>query len=284
MSNLFFSGPEKLAALFKVPDHRQLLVFEQYYKLCLVVEKYFFNRQNINFLEVGSGYSTGLFELFSQSLLSKNISLNITSMDFNFEIFENLKIKKSGMLNCLKGSTVSGKELVEFYRVGGLQSLINGKKILELVEDNFFSKPHIDSRKLEYWLSEQKLSSLGEFTKELSLNSWLYEKIIDYYSYSGSLDSDVKLLENELGTCQELQSHNFDVIFFDGGELKNNIEFNNLLPLIPIGGIAALHDIWFPKSFKSWLCAFYLMQSKEWECLYVDNSTPQGMAIFKRLI
>lgn len=74
----------------------------------------------------------------------------------------------------------------------------------------------------------------------------------------------------------------FDAVFFDCGEFSTMAEWNLLHERIRPGGLAMFHDVFFPKSIKSFLLCAVLCASPDWEILYVDRTTPQGLVVARR--
>ncbi len=74
----------------------------------------------------------------------------------------------------------------------------------------------------------------------------------------------------------------FDFIFFDCGEFSSMVEWTILKDRIRPGGLAVFHDIYFPKSVKNFLVAAAVTVDKEWEILYRDRTTPQGLLIARK--
>ena len=98
-----------------------------------------------------------------------------------------------------------------------------------------------------------------------------YERARQFLENKGFVD---KILENNI---------EYDFIFFDSGELSSLVEWVLLENQIKIGGYAILHDIYFPKSIKNFLVASFINISKNWEIVYKDLSTTQGMLVAKRV-
>lgn len=74
----------------------------------------------------------------------------------------------------------------------------------------------------------------------------------------------------------------FDYIFFDCGEFSSLVEWTLLKDRIRPGGLAVLHDIYFPKSTKNFLLAAAIAASEDWTVLHQDRTTPQGLLIAQK--
>jgi predicted O-methyltransferase YrrM len=75
----------------------------------------------------------------------------------------------------------------------------------------------------------------------------------------------------------------FDAVFLDCGEFSTAVEWLAVRQRIRIGGLAVFHDIYFPKSVKSFLPCAAMAASSDWRILYQDRSTPQGLLVAERL-
>lgn len=73
-----------------------------------------------------------------------------------------------------------------------------------------------------------------------------------------------------------------DAVFFDCGEFSSLGEWFKLGPRIRPGGLAVFHDVYFPKSTKNFLVCALMEASGEWEILYRDATTPQGLVVARR--
>lgn len=73
-----------------------------------------------------------------------------------------------------------------------------------------------------------------------------------------------------------------DYVFFDSGELSSMVEWMKLKERIRVGGLAVFHDIYFPKSIKNFMVCAAICCSKNWEIIYQDKSTPQGLLVARK--
>lgn len=73
-----------------------------------------------------------------------------------------------------------------------------------------------------------------------------------------------------------------DAVFFDCGEFSSLGEWFKLGPRIRPGGLAVFHDVYFPKSTKNFLVCALMEASGDWEVLYRDATTPQGLVVARR--
>lgn len=73
-----------------------------------------------------------------------------------------------------------------------------------------------------------------------------------------------------------------DFVFSDGGEYSGYPEWRLMKDVIPIGGIWASHDIYYPKSSKHCRSTEEVEKSSEWEVLEKTDSR-QGLLIARRV-
>jgi len=78
------------------------------------------------------------------------------------------------------------------------------------------------------------------------------------------------------------QAKAFDAVFYDCGEFSTMVEWELTNHLIRPGGLAVFHDVYFPKSVKTFLICAALCASQEWDVLYRDATTPQGLFIARK--
>ena len=74
----------------------------------------------------------------------------------------------------------------------------------------------------------------------------------------------------------------FDAVFFDCGEFSSMPEWVVLNGHIRPGGLAVFHDVYFPKSVKNFLVCAAVSASPDWDVLYRDRTTPQGLVVARR--
>jgi hypothetical protein len=58
--------------------------------------------------------------------------------------------------------------------------------------------------------------------------------------------------------------------------------FNEVDGLAKPGLLLLVQDVLFPKSIKGFAIGGLLLESKKWDVLFVDKSTPQGMLLAER--
>jgi len=78
------------------------------------------------------------------------------------------------------------------------------------------------------------------------------------------------------------EADTFDAVFYDCGEFSTLAEWTLTSGRIRPGGLAIFHDVHFPKSVKSFLLCALLAASPDWDVLYHDTTTPQGLLVARR--
>tara|TARA_R110001606_G_scaffold355312_1_gene506188 strand:- start:17329 stop:18240 length:912 start_codon:yes stop_codon:yes gene_type:complete len=234
-----------------------------------------------NGLELGGGYSTVVLT----KLVIEN-DCKITSIDVNpFKykaILPSLRHRKYlfSLIDIVEDLTIDFETLVNFYKYS-LQLEIekcDANKFKETLK-KYLKKTNDDGSYICRSVSPiDYLYPDGKFNIN---NTLLASEVLDtekkFYSQfdrvkkKGFID---KVLKEKIV---------YDFIFFDCGELSSLVEWFMLKDTIRKGGYAFFHDIYFPKSIKNFIVATLVELSDEWDIIYTDTATPQGMLIAKRL-
>ncbi|GEM_PF-4715188 len=287
----FQSNLEKYSQELRVPDERQRNVFFEYLhfvKACYSLEKI------DNILEIGSGHSTPLF-----STIAKDYGSKFYSVDLDFsrvkKAIQGTQFEQIVDKYCIltKSLSVSVEEFTSYYNSDYISTFM-GKDLKEFHKSlETFITLSGDIRKLEKIAIELKIEPTIEelIPSILSSKGFFSNKAIkDIYSFEEQFEVETSFVRNHEkpfhndfnNSIQTIPS--WDVVFFDSGEFSNNIEFEKLAPKIRKGGLAILHDITFPKSFKNFIpCSYILANPREWEIIYLDTTkTPQGLMVAKK--
>lgn len=266
-----------------VPDEGQVRAFLQYYELarriCLIPKK------SLRVLELGSGFSTALLARMAEfAYQADGRDIRITSVDISFDTLNTISGEAGrDRLNCVCGATVTADAMIAFYAAATQASLM-GHQLQSLIANSPFAKAVIDDRKLSHLKHVYKLPSLQALRQKLATDDLFYRNILDYYSNFGSLAKELDLIvQHPVVLNDDLLQTQWDVIYFDSGELSTNVEFLRLSQSFSPQCLVAFHDVWFPKSFKSWLPATAMTRSGEWRPIYTDETTSQGMFIVERV-
>lgn len=266
-------------------DQRERDVFEEY----LYAFSFLFYNSNIKqIVEIGAGHSTLVF-----SLLAKRTGCEVKTIDMNPQSMIN-KLRNRLLVDdvvqnikFIKGTSISNNDLLSFYK-NGVRS-INGINITEVMKyvDSFIDLK-MDNRKepkVKLALGIENLNSLS-FSNDFDTDKLFSTEFLEIYR---SLDED-----DEFSFCEEnnltegalaslFEDSQVDMVFLDSGEFSSLVEWEIVSKNLRIGGYVYLHDIFFPKSYKNWLVCASIKASKDWEVLYINSTTPQGMMLAKKV-
>jgi hypothetical protein len=191
----------------------------------------------------------------------------------------------------VKGTTISAGELIGFYSHEPKDSF-EEVKVADLAEylDLFRSRDCPDWR----WQEVTRLAGRKRWSvRDLVVSEGklaFSRQLLDLFSMDRDFDSEVAFLEDaesrgRAGILDELiaESDEWDLVFFDSGELSSMIEWLKVKDHIAVGGLAALHDIFFPKSIKNVVVCASIVADPNWKVVFVDDSTKQGLLVAQRL-
>lgn len=258
---------------------------------CIKMASYAYHFGCRNILEIGAGVSSALWSRFGEAT-----GASICIVDADFEIMnsyldeESLDSLKSSNFELIRGTTITADELVDFYSANGIQA-VGGVNVADFaaILDYFKNANCSKSR----W---QQVTALAPGRKwsipDLVIDgeSLRFQRdMIDIFSQGNRFDIEVAKLRSaetrgEGCIMSKLLDHDkpWDMVFFDSGELASLIEWGKLKDRIAIGGIAAFHDIFFPKSFKNFIVCASIVADPSWKVVFVDESTMQGLMIAQR--
>ena len=268
----------------KIPDQRQVNSFKQYQK---IVHYGFHMPELNNILEIGTGFSTVLFAYLARCRQCKVYSIDISTDNF----WENVAdtrfydvVKEN--ISFLEGSIISKNVFDSFY---------DGKPRADLGGVGFESIKNNLYRTVNYEFGSRKWNKLKDVLNVTDINDIneiffsqeglvFPEKILKIFSQEGDEFDYFKKVDEEKGLLSKLVSEveYFDLIFFDSGEFSSHLEWIILKNYIRKGGIAVFHDIYFPKSIKNFLVCAAIYSDPEWQIIYQDETTPQGLLIAVR--
>jgi predicted O-methyltransferase YrrM len=234
-------------------------------------------------LELGAGLSTAVWANFANRTGAK-----VTTVDADFSAMRSYV--KSKELNALidehiklvKGVTITADQLRAFYEnehnsFGGVEA----KAIAETIDA--FSIPQTTERvdRVNEFAGSPRWTMREIFVKDNRAFRFP-PKLMDKLSPSGKFAKDIAFLE-EHPMAEIDSSQSWDFVFFDSGEVSSNIEWLNLKDKIAVGGLAAFHDIYFPKSIKNFLPCAAITADPAWNVILLDEGTIQGLLIAQRI-
>jgi len=242
-----------------------------------------FHHGSQNILELGAGLSTALWARYANRTGAK-----ITTVDADFtpmcSYIESPRL--SAMIDrhvhLLKGVTIGSKQLSDFYTLshntfGGVPA----SAIAETIETFSRPAPHTRMEAVQQALGSTYWTLRDTFIGDGQTISFP-PKLLDKLSPSGRFARDVAFLdEHPLASIDANET--WDLIFFDSGEYSSCVEWPTLKDRISIGGLAAFHDVFFPKSVKNFLPCAAILADPNWRVVLLDDSTIQGLLIAQRL-
>jgi predicted O-methyltransferase YrrM len=270
------------------PNKKQYLAFPSY--TCMVD---FAERQGCkNILEIGAGLSTAVWADFA-----KRSGANVCTIDASVARMKSY-VRNTGheqtvsvYIDLVEGTTIHSEDLVDFFTgqpktsYGGIDvAAFSNRLDLFRCQNCSTKRWHKVSRITGRW----GWSAADLLTKDSALH--LARPLLDLYSQATTFDDAVTFLKNmdeqgKGGMIDKLTANgdDWDFIFFDSGELASMVEWPILKDNIAIGGYAAFHDIYFPKSIKNIVPCAAVMADPDWEMVFCDDSTKQGLMIAQRL-
>ena len=264
-------------------DQREKNVFLEY----IQAFSFLFYQDDIKeIVEIGAGHSTLIF-----SHIAKNTGCKVKTIDMNPEaiigklrnqlltdnVFRNIEF--------IRGASVSCKDLTSYYE--NVKPFINGIEINEVLKhtDSFIDLV-MDGRKESKVLEALGIEGLNSLVLSTEFDSRkLFSKEF-LKLYRTELD-EFDFCENNLGRegvlAGLLESGQVDMVFLDSGEFVSLVEWEVVAKRLRKGGYVFLHDIFFPKSYKNWLVCASIKSNPDWEVLYIDRTTPQGMMLARKV-
>jgi len=241
-------------------------------------------------LELGAGLSTGLWARYADQT-----GAEVTSVCAEFAPMRSyLSETPEGdlldrVVQCVEGFTMSADQMEEFYTAAPRDSLA-GVPVRELAATlRHFSQPVSAGRPNRRTERLQRQFGGSTTASDILISGDKLEfppDLLDAYCEEPRFSDMLDVLreaetEDRAGLLEDLEGQ-WDLIFFDSGELSTIVEWTQLQHRVSVGGLVAFHDIYFPKSIKSCVVCAAVVADSSWEVVYVDDSTPQGLLIARR--
>ncbi len=240
-------------------------------------------------LELGAGLSTGLLANYARITGARvqTIEVDFDPM-WSYVRGTYLESLVANHIKLYEGATITPEELVAFYRnpriALGNVSVIEFAHLLES-----FARPHPRLKKINK-LDNSCEKSIEMLIVEREGRLFFPEQLLNIYSTGKRFDKEIAFLEKvgskgSAGILQKLfkEGQTWDFVFFDSGELSSMVEWECLKDRIQIGGLVAFHDIFFPKSMKSFAICASLVKDANWKPVYMDHTTNQGGFVAQRI-
>jgi predicted O-methyltransferase YrrM len=262
-------------------NNKQQKDFNTYLKLSISANYY--NCQSI--LEIGAGFSTAIWAEYASRM-----SANVTSIDADFKLLEQRTNETQyerlidEQVNLIEGVSVVPEKIAQFYSEP--QTELGGVPV-----SKFKSNLDIFARAKGCPITRIEATRRSATKRDWSLSDVLIsneainfpENILQLYMKSTSIEEYTSELKtnNNKGVIQDAtnSTSGWDLIWFDSGELSSVIEWSILKEYVNPGGIVGFHDIFYPKSMKNFLIAASLISDPDWEIVFIDDSTIQGLLI-----
>ena len=270
------------------PNKKQYLAFPSYTCMSSFAER----NHCKNILEIGAGLSTAVW-----ANLAAKTGARVCTLDANLSRMQSYvrgtrhETLVAKYIELIEGVSIHCDEFVDFYTgdsrtsYGGIDIAAFRSHIDEFQSTNCsFKRRHKVSRIAGHrgWSAHELM------TTESSLS--LPRRLLDLFSANGDFNNEISFMKDAetrgvAGLISELSQDKppWDLVFFDSGELASMLEWTRLKNSIAVGGFAAFHDIFFPKSIKNIIPCAAIMADPDWEIVFCDDSTKQGILIAERL-
>lgn len=274
---------ERYYSELKIPDRRQVSAFKEYQKM---VHFALHMPRLDNILEIGAGLSTVLFAQLCGWRKCTVYSIDKSFCDILGKIrFTSFYEPVNERIRSYREASISKRDFDSFYGNWPKQDLggVDFKSLKKNMDE--FVRFDLDSRKWDRFLdglpvNEKRFRRPEDvfFTRDGLV---LPEEIINLYRESNDEVDYFSKNHGDKGVIHSLieEVSEFDLVFFDSGVFSSYVEWLLLKDHIRKGGAAVFHDIYFPKSIKNFLICASLRSDPEWEIVYKDALTPQGLLI-----
>lgn len=240
-----------------------------------------------NVLELGAGLSTALWANYARQTQAR-----ITTVDADFAPMRSyvpssdLSQRIDRHVRLIQGVSITARQLRDHYEspprgeFGGVAAA----DVIDAMEA--FARPTPAAR-------------IAQVNKAVGRDDWAMRELffqddgllfprslLDSLSPSGRFSRDIAFLEQFSGTVFDAQidsGESWDLVFFDSGEVSSAVEWLMLKDRIDVGGLAAFHDIFFPKSIKNFMVCAAIAADPDWRIVLLDDSTIQGLLIAQRI-
>jgi len=246
-----------------------------------------FQPKPVTIVEIGVGLSTLVIsDLISRRKDgSKLISYDIRGKDAFVENTRELKIDIDRCLKSIdfrKEATCTYEELTSFYMSSQSTVAKMGHEQLLKGLDRFVDWSMDDRRLLmvERLLGLENKTTLINDLRNFFLDNGLFSSsLFDLYRSNDCEFEWLKGYQSEVNFERSLKNQKIDIVYLDSGEFSSVLEFNKLEKYLEPGSILVVQDILFPKSIKSFLIGAFLIGSTDYQILWQDNTTPQGVLV-----
>lgn len=243
-------------------------------------------------LEIGAGLSTAVWASFAE-----RTGAEVRTVDASFARMKSFirdtphEATVSRYVELIEGGTICCDELVDFYSADPYETY-GGIEVAAFLDNiDKFQSRHCSAGR---WQRVSTIAGHWDWTaRELMTRGSslvLPPALLDMYSSERDFANEISFLKDldsrgKGGMIDKLIADgiSWDLIFFDSGELASIIEWTKLKSRISVGGYAAFHDIFFPKSIKNIIPCAALLADPDWRMVFCDDSNKQRLLIAQRL-
>jgi hypothetical protein len=238
-------------------------------------------------LELGAGLSTGVWARFAANTGARvqSIEADLSAM-WSYVNGSSVERLVREHVELHEAATISWNQLADFY--GAPRNSLGDVPVSDFVGFlNRFFRSHPREKRITKSLGDWDFriaNLIVDAEGKLNYDRALWELYSDY-------DGEKALWENleskgRVGVLEDLleDGQKWDFVFFDSGERSSIIEWELLKSHIQIGGLAAFHDIFFPKSMKNFAVCASLLKDPNWRPVFLDESTRQGLFVAQRVL
>lgn len=239
-------------------------------------------------LEIGSGFSTAIWAQYAEAT-----GADVVSVDANFAIFDEW-VRDTAPEDTTRrnvdrheGLSVEPETIRSFYATP--QDAIGGVPVTAFADtlDRFgrlTGCPWERYRAVDSFADTASWSIADLLVRDGAFD--LPEGFVEPFVGQATLEDHLTVLEgvSNAGVTERLSAERagWDFVWFDSGEPSSLVEWTVLKDHVAPGGLAAFHDVFFPKSMKNFVVAASVLHDDEWDVILVDDSTPQGLLVAQR--
>lgn len=237
-------------------------------------------------LEIGGGQSTSLL-----AELGQRLDWRVVTVDMNPEAIA-LKIRSQSIsdttlrnIEFQKGVSIGTQEIRSYYErelftVGGMAFADAVKASANFIETSMDARK---ASKVAKALGFDDFSANGVIDAILQSNRLTPQLLEVFMTPCDEFEFYAESAEPLQGLMREImETDAIDAVFLDSGEFSSLAEWEIVHSSLRPGGYVILHDIFFPKSFKNWIVCGAIMANSDYEVLYIDRSTPQGLMVAQK--
>lgn len=270
------------------PNKKQFLAFPSY--TCMV--DFAEQRGCKAVLEIGAGLSTAVWASLAQRTGAEVCTLDASVARMQSYVRNTSHEETVARhIKLLEGTTFHCDDLIAFYTDEPKQTY-SGIDVAALLDHlHLFQNQNCSIKR---WHKVNRIAGRWDWSASELMTTdsslMLPRRLLDLFSAGKNFANEISFLQGidsqgKGSVIDKLTADgaHWDFIFFDSGELASMIEWPMLKDNISIGGYAAFHDIYFPKSIKNILPCAAVLADPDWEMVFCDDSTKQGLLIAQRL-